>query len=507
MFVGQRLFAGFSPSHDRQAPAFFYQPDKGPMLEKWTRLKRHRTLVQYGSAVLAAWVALSLWTFSPILHRHPFALFLAAVVVTARFFGLGPALFCCAVSTACLDFVVFLPRYSFAVNARDDAERLAVFLALALLVGSLSRQRTRAELKAERTTREMAAIVEYSDDAIFSTTTDGIITTWNRGAERLYGYNEEEAVGSSVLKLSPPERREEVEHNADILTHGGSIESYQTERMRKDGGRVPVLLTVSPLRNREGRMVGASVIARDLSAQQRSEEAVRRTEKLATAGRLAASIAHEINNPLEAVLNLLYLARNDPRQAEQYLVMAEQEVVRVARLAQQTLGSVRDTPSPARIDAARIMDEVLELYSRKLEGKQIRVTRRYRGIAQISGYAGEVRQLLTNLLVNAVDALDKGGSVHVRVRAGRQWSGGQDGIHITLADNGSGIPPDGLRRIFEPFYSTKKDDGTGLGLWVSRGIVQKHGGSIRVRSQVQGPLRGTVFSIFLPNGHAASRVA
>src|SRR3981189_474154 len=124
--------------------------------------------------------------------------------------------------------------------------------------------------------------------------------------------------------------------------------------MRKDGGRVPVLLTISPLRNREGRMVGASVIARDLSAQQRSEEAVRRTEKLATAGRLAASIAHEINNPLEAVLNLLYLARKDPRQAEQYLVMAEQEVIRVARLAQQTLGFVRDTATPAQLDAARV---------------------------------------------------------------------------------------------------------------------------------------------------------
>jgi PAS domain S-box-containing protein len=477
------------------------------MLEKWTALKRHWTLVQYGSAVLAAWVALSLWTFSPVLHRHPFALFLAAVVVTARFFGLGPALFCCAVSTACLDFVVFLPRYSFALNTRDDAERLVVFLALAILVGSLSRQHTRAELKAEKTLREMAAIVECSEDAIFSTTPDGIIATWNCGAERLYGYSEEEAVGTSVAKLAPPERREEMEQNGRILTRGGSIESYQTERMRKDGTRVPVLLTISPLRNREKQLVGASVIARDISAQQRSDEAVRRSEKLATAGRLAASIAHEINNPLEAVLNLLYLARNDPRQAGRYLAMAEQEVIRVARLAQQTLGFVRDTTSPASMDAAHVMDEVLALYSRKLEDKQIRVTRRYRGNAQLSGYSSEVRQLLTNLLVNAVDAMETSGSLQVRVRAGRQWSSAQEGVRITLADNGSGIPPEGLRRIFEPFYTTKNDAGTGLGLWVSRGIVQKHGGSIRVRSQVRGPLRGTAFSIFLPNGHAASRVA
>src|SRR5258705_4951187 len=147
------------------------------------------------------------------------------------------------------------------------------------------------------------------------------------------------------------------------------------------------------LSKRRGELVGASVIARDMSAQHRSEEAVRRSEKLATAGRLAASIAHEINNPLEAVLNLLYLARNDPRQAEQYLSMAEQEVGRVARLAQQTLGLVRDTASPSRMDAARIMDEVLALYSGKLEEKQIRVSRRYRGSSHMSGHSGELRQL------------------------------------------------------------------------------------------------------------------
>jgi len=159
------------------------------------------------------------------------------------------------------------------------------------------------------------------------------------------------------------------------------------------------------------------------------------------------------------------------------------------------------------MDAARVMDEVLALYSRKLEEKQIRVSRRYRGSSQISGHSGELRQLLANLLVNAVDAMGEGGSLHVRVTAGREWSEWQEGIRMTLADNGSGIPRESLRRIFEPFYTTKNDAGTGLGLWVSRGIVQNHGGSIRVRSRVDGQNRGTVFSIFLPNRHAASRVA
>ncbi len=481
--------------------------EKISILEKWTVLKRHSALVQYGCSVLGVWVALSLWTLSPILQRHPFALFLAAVVVTARFFGVGPALLCSVLSTVCLDLVVLSPRYSFALNKREDLERLAVFLALSVLVGSLARQKTQAELRAEKTLREMAAIVECSDDAIFSTNPDGIITSWNRGAEHLYGYSADEAVGTSVMLLAPPERRAESNNNREALNRGGTVESYRTERLRKDGTRVPVMLTVSPLRNAQGKIVGASAIARDVSAQQRSEEAVRRSEKLATAGRLAASIAHEINNPLEAVLNLLYLARNDPRQAEQYLSMAEQEVGRVARLAQQTLGFVRDSTSPGRMAPAGIMDEVLQLYAGKLEAKKIHVTRRYRSGSQISGYSGEVRQLLANLLVNAVDAMEEGGSLQVRVAASRRARDGREGVRLTIADDGSGIPNESLRRIFEPFYTTKKDAGTGLGLWVSRGIVHKHGGSIRVRSRADGPRRGTVFSVFLPSAQVASRVA
>lgn len=475
--------------------------------KNWIARHRHSALVQYGGATLAVWVALSLWTFSPLLHRHPYYLFLAAVLFTARFLGFGPAIFCSFLSAACLDFFVFPPVFTFAITQGADRERLIVFLAISVFAGSMARQRTLAESLAERTTREMAAIVEYSCDAIYSTSPDGVITNWNRAAEQLYGYSAEEAVGTPVARLAPPERREEIERNLRILNDGGHVELYRTERMRKDGTRWPVLLSVSPLRDARGQIVGASAIARDISAEKQSEEAIRRSEKLATAGRLAASIAHEINNPLEAVINLLYLARNDSKNAARYLTMAEQEVGRVARLAQQTLGFVRDTNSPGSVDAAAVMDEILQLYCRNLEGKHIRVTRRYRDAGPIHGYAGELRQLFANLVVNATDAMANHGSLQVRVTPGRDWSGGRDGIRITVADNGSGIPPQNLRQIFEPFYTTKKDAGTGLGLWVSNGIVRKHGGSIRVRSRVEGRKTGTVFSIFLPYEYEISRVA
>jgi len=468
----------------------------GPDVRGWSALQPFQPLLPYAGAVVAVWVGLSLWILIPVLHRDPFALFLAAVVVVARFFGFGPALFSSLLSTACLHFVV-LQRFTLGSGSAEDLERLVVFLAIAVLVGSLARQKTRAELAAEHTMREMATIVECSDDAIISMHPDGTIASWNRGAERLYGYSAPEAVGASVLLVVPPERYEEVERYRQVLNQGGHIDSYQTERVRKDGTRVPILLTASPLRNAKGEIVGASALARDISAQKLSEEAVRRSEKLATAGRLAASVAHEINNPLEAVLNLLYLAREDPSQAEQYLTMAEQEVTRVASLAQQTLGFVRDSNTAGPVSPAMIADEILQLYSKKLESKRIRISRRYAS-CQIVAYSGELRQLLSNLVVNAVDAMQEGGELRIRVEAARDWRTGDEGVRIIVADNGSGIPPESMGHIFEPFYSTKKEAGTGLGLWVSHSIVEKHGGSIHVRSRVDGRRSGTVFSVFLP---------
>jgi PAS domain S-box-containing protein len=480
--------------------------EPGDKRMRWIAECRDSKAFRYGGAALAVWLSLSLWTLFPVLQRHPVSLFLVVVMLTARFLGFGPALLCSLLSTICLDVFVFVPHLSLALS-EQDLERGVAFLAISIFAGSMARQKTLAESRAERSMREMAAIVEYSEDAIFSTRPDGTIMSWNRGAERLYGYPAQEAVGLPVSRLAPLERRWESQRNLEILRRGGHIEPYQTERLRKDGSRVPVMLTISPLRNARREIVGASTIARDLSAQKQSEEAVRRSEKLATAGRLAASIAHEINNPLEAVVNLLYLARHDAPNAEQYLTMAEQEIGRIARLAQQTLGFVRDNASLVWIDPATILDEMLELYSRKLQDKKIHVIRRYRDSTQISGYSGELRQLLANLLVNAVDAMGEGGVLQVRVSADHRWRDGQEGIRITVADNGGGIHRENLGRIFEPFYTTKKDTGTGLGLWVSRGIVEKHGGSIRVRSRASGTKTGTVFSIFLPYQQEAMRVA
>ncbi|MGB0049613.1 MAG: DUF4118 domain-containing protein, partial [Terriglobales bacterium] len=215
----------------------------GPNLESWIARNRHSALVQYAGAALAVWVALSLWTFSPVLHRHLFVLLLAAVLFTARFLGFGPAVFCTLLSGACMDFFEFPPYFTFSIHRGSDVERLLVFLATSVFAGSMARQKTLAESRADRTTREMAAIVEYSCDAIYSSRPDGTITSWNRAAELLYGYTAEEAVGSPMVRLAPPERQDEAERNRELLNRGENVASYRTERMRKDGTRCPVLLS------------------------------------------------------------------------------------------------------------------------------------------------------------------------------------------------------------------------------------------------------------------------
>jgi len=477
-------------------PTPIAQFDPGGKWRRWT--------LRYTVALAATGFALGIWSLWPVMRQDPFAIFIAAVIVSARFAGFGPALLCTATSSLAIDYFIFEPRFSFALYANDYG-RLGIFIAVSILTASLARQRSRAQTRAEQTQRQLAAMVESSDDAILTGDVNGIITSWNPGAERLYGYSAAEAIGMSVDALGPPERPDEVPGITKKVMQGEPIQHHASERIRKDGTRIIVDISLSPIRNGRGEVIGASSIAHDISAQRRSEEALRRNEKLATAGRLAAAVAHEINNPLEAVNNLIYLARHRPASQDQYLEMAEKEVLRIAAIAQQMLGFVRESSSPSPLNVASTLDDVLQLYLRQLNDKHIQVDKRYDDSVEIRGFAGELRQLFSNLILNALDALDEGGRLTLRVARGRDWSNGNGGAahatgaRVTVADSGSGIQQSDLIRIFEPFYSTKGDSGTGLGLWLSHGIVQKHEGTIRVRSRTTSGSSGTVFSIFLPD--------
>ena len=243
---------------------------------------------------------------------------------------------------------------------------------------------------------------------------------------------------------------------------------------------------------------GIVVFFRDITEQRNTTDALIRTEKLAAVGRLAASIAHEINNPLESVTNLLYLAQTS-HQAEEiksYLATAEDELRRVSAIASQTLRFHKQATKPTTLTCDELFGSVLSIYQARIVNANIQVGKHKKCHLPVTCFEGEIRQILLNLIGNAIDAMASGGgSLLLRSRIGTDWKTDRPGMVITVADTGSGISPDTLSRIFDPFFTTKGFNGTGLGLWVSQEIAARHHGALRVRSQ-QG--KGTVFTLFLP---------
>ena len=295
-----------------------------------------------------------------------------------------------------------------------------------------------------------------------------------------------------------------------VLTVGGEVD---TENQRKMLLREPlgnVMLVERPARPETVvSTVRAALRSRQRQYQMRdflverlvAEEALRKSEKLAVAGRLAASMAHEINNPLASVTNLLYLmgGSSSLNEVKRYTAAASSELARVSEIVSQTLRIYRQQSKPALVQINEIVDSALLLYQGRLISAQIMIQKDFRACEPILAMAGELRQLILNLVGNAVDAMGRGGTLTIRVANARENSNGsRRGVRLTIADTGSGIRPEIRKTLFEPFVSTKGNTGTGLGLWVSAEIVRKHGGTIHVKSHVLPPTRGTVFSVFLP---------
>jgi signal transduction histidine kinase len=250
-------------------------------------------------------------------------------------------------------------------------------------------------------------------------------------------------------------------------------------------------------------MVGT---VQDITARKTQEASLRESEKLAATGRLAATIAHEINNPLEAITNLIYLCKTDPDlpiSAQHLLETADGELARVAHIAQQTLGFYRDTTRPVDIDLNQVLSATVELFARKLQHQRIDCRLELEPNLHIFGLQGEIRQVFSNLLVNAIDASSPGGGILFRAHRHRCPLRDCDGVSVLICDRGSGIPKLMRDRLFSPFFTTKQSFGTGLGLWVTRGIVEKQGGVIQVRSRCVAP-SGTVFRLFLPTRNPGS---
>jgi len=345
----------------------------------------------------------------------------------------------------------------------------------------------------------LAAIIDSSEDAIISKDLNGIITSWNRAASRMYGYTAEEMVGQSILRLIPAELHSEEDEILRRLRAGERLEHFETTRVGKNGEKIEVSLTISPVKDSTGRIIGSSKIARDISTRKKMERTLVQSEKLAATGRMAATIAHEINNPLESVLNLVFLAReSSPRDSEahSYLRTAEKEIERISHIARQTLGYYRDSGAPGEVSLHDLFQDVLAVYQSKLSARKIAVEYKLEALPLVKASRGELIQVFSNIIANSIDAMERGGTLGIQ--ATRTTGTERETAEIVIRDQGCGIPQANLARIFEPFFTTKNHLGNGIGLWVTKQLVEKHGGRITVTSSTERGSSGTSVLVSIP---------
>jgi PAS domain S-box-containing protein len=362
----------------------------------------------------------------------------------------------------------------------------------------------RSKVAAERALAVSEARFHHLVDAmplsLLISQSNGRITYANAAAERLLGYDEDRMLRGEIgLGSVCPDLRAPFAE----LEQRALEEPLESICITATGESVEVLVGIAFLDREEqpGQRELAVFIA-DLSHQKRSEEVLRRTEKLAVAGRLAASIAHEINNPLAAITNCLYLVHQEEMGdvGRSYLEIAQKELDRVAQITVQTLRFHRQSSRPAATQTSELIETVLALFESRIRRQNITIANRFRATKPIFAYEGEVRQVIVNLLGNAIDATGSGGCISIRTSDTKDWATGEAALALLVSDTGTGMTEDTIAHLFEPFYSTKGVTGTGLGLWVSKEIVDRHHGTVRVNSRRATPGKSgrSTFRVVLP---------
>jgi PAS domain S-box-containing protein len=356
--------------------------------------------------------------------------------------------------------------------------------------------------------------LESIGDAVIACDIDGYVTFMNAVAEKLTGWtltDAREKTLETVFRIIHEETREPAENPVTKVRRLRRVIGLanHTVLIARDGRESVIDDSAAPITSGAGDMIGVVLVFRDVTEERQMQSALVASEKLAVAGRLAASIAHEIHNPLDSVANLHYLLEQeiDPEKQAEYLRLAQQELGRTMQISRTMLSLYREPRAPIEIPLRELVDGVLLLLDRRLQHQAVRVETEIADSLSVEGFPAELRQVFTNLIVNAMDASGPKGRIRIRVQRAEAAELRGIGALIEIADSGPGIPPETVSRLFQPFFTTKGANGTGLGLWVSMGIVQKHGGSIHIGQSDDPELPGACIRVFLPARTFASAPA
>jgi PAS domain S-box-containing protein len=401
---------------------------------------------------------------------------------------------------------------------------LLLAVGIGLLIGLFTRNRLHAVSAAYRASldilghraeelyqseQQLRTTLDSIGDGVITCDANGRVQMMNPVARELTGWNQSEASGQpleKVFHIVNETSREPVETPVAKVKRLNRIVGManHTLLLRKDGTELNIADSGAPIRDQKGETTGIVVVFRDITIERKTQEALIANEKLAVAGRLAATIAHEIHNPLDSVANLLYLMRNGatPEETTQFMDMAEHELARVTQISRAMLGLYRESKAPVVVDLKEMMQEILLLLERRLIDSGVTVTTDMPSPVSVAAFPAELRQVFTNLITNAAEAAGPGGQIKVAIipqtadvdAIGQK---AQPGATVTIVDNGAGITEEIQSHLFQPFFTTKGEHGTGLGLWVSRGIINKHGGTISLESDTSEAAHGTAVSVFL----------
>jgi PAS domain S-box-containing protein len=363
-------------------------------------------------------------------------------------------------------------------------------------------EQKRAEEKMRTTTELLRSFLDAAPGGLTRCSCDLRYLEVNPAYARMAGLPVDEIVGRSIIDVMGTEAWETIRPHVEQVLRGERVE-YEMPLAFASGGFVYVHVVYTPERNSAGEVVGWVASVTDVTESKRVEKQLTEVEKLAAAGQLAAALAHEINNPLSAVTNALYLLQtscNLDKESRSLTDMAANELERVARIVRQSLAYYRVGANAKEVDLGASVEESLQIFGERFQRAGVRVRTKIASKTLVMGYPHEIRQVVDNLLLNALEATPSGGRLAVAVRRSRAWKNVyQGGVRLTIADSGQGIPKEQMAKIFEPFFTTKAERGTGLGLWVVQGVVAKHDGAMKFRSATQDGKSGTVVSILWPS--------